>query len=131
MNETIQDDWRFYKTEAPFACLACSAGFQANYTHLNFKDDLIYFYLNCSACGEDSYYYVTMKILRRLMVRWFCDPKVDPDNWLMSLWRMFRLGRHYDSCFKSKGDQRRFRELWHDLNKHLKRWGWWYRWRYK
>ena len=127
----VLDDYYHFKTEAPIACLACNAGFKSNYTHITFKDNLIYFWNNCLECGEDNFIFVTEKILRQIMVKWFFDKNVDGDKFPMTLWRLFRLARHYDSCLKTDADKVRFRSIWHDLNKQLNRWSWWYKIKYR
>jgi hypothetical protein len=127
----VVDDLYFYKIHNSWRCLVCKQMGRANFTHMTFKDDKIYFWLNCVSCGEDSFYYITEKKLNKLMMEWFFNPKIDPESFEMSIWRMIQLARHYETCLKSRGDQMRFRELWHDLNRYLSRWGWWYRFKYR
>ena len=114
----IQDDYYFYKSENPMRCLVCNQ-YSANFVHLTFKNDIIYFWLNCIECGENSFWFITKKKLKAVFLRWFFDPNIDPESSETAWWRMFRLGRYYDSCFKNKSDQERFGGLWNDLEKDL------------
>ena len=59
------------------------------------------------------------------------DPDIDGDKFPITLWRLFRLARWYDTCLKTDDDRKRFHSMWHDLSKYLNRWGWWYKWRYR
>jgi hypothetical protein len=101
-------------------CLVCKQ-YRANFVHLTFDDDLIYFWLNCIECGEDSFWFLKFSKLKAIFIRWFFDPNVSPESSKMAWWRMFRLGYYYDSCFKNKDDRLRFRELWNDLEDDLNR----------
>jgi len=123
-------DYNYFKTLNRMRCLHCNQT-RANYTHLKFRNGLIYFYLNCAVCGEDSFYFITIKKLKKIMVRWFFDSKVNTESLEMAIWRMFHLGRYFMTCFRSKDDQGTFRMIWLDLNKNLRRWRWWCQWRYK
>jgi hypothetical protein len=99
-------------------CLHCGE-MRANFTHLKFENDKIYFWINCVLCGEDSYHYITFDILKGLFLNWFFNPGINPDSQEFSFWRMFQLGWYYPTCFKSKADQERFSSFWHDLETDL------------
>jgi hypothetical protein len=116
----IRDDYYFYKTENLMRCLVCNQ-YRANFVHLTFKDDLVYFWLNCIECGENSYWFLKFSKLKEVFICWYFDPSVNPESSEMSWWRMFQLGHYYESCFKDKDAQVRFRELWNDLENYLNR----------
>jgi hypothetical protein len=114
----IQNDYSFYKAENLMRCLVCQQ-YRANFVNLTFKDDLVYFWLNCIECGENSYWFVKFSKLKEVFIRWFYDPSVNPESFEMAWWRIFRLGHYYKSCFKNKDDLLRFHQLWHELENAL------------
>jgi hypothetical protein len=127
----IVEDYNFYKTSNLMQCQHCGE-MRANFTHLKFEKGLIYFYLNCAVgCGENSFYYVSKKQLKTICAHWLFDSKIDPDSPGVTICRMFRLGRYFMTCFRSKKDHRAFSEFWLYLNKHLKRWAWWYKYKFE
>jgi hypothetical protein len=99
-------------------CLVCNQ-YRANFANLTFKDDLIYFWLNCIECGENSFWFVKTNKLKEVFIRWFFDPSVNPESFEMAWWRMFRLGHYYKSCFKNKDAQMHFFALWHEFESAL------------